>query len=844
LPRLLRLVILGDPHIHESDLPLWEQGIADINTLKPDHVLVVGDLTGGHLTGTPQGMKLAVSVLDRLDAPWHTVIGNHDLQAKEFDHDDAAVANFLQHVGRKQPWFTLDAGPLTVIGLSNTQWRQNPGTKNEIVINEPQRQWCVEQLERLADRPVFVLCHVPPIGSGLMTMAELHAFGGNAYANQNHMPGEVMGIVWEHPNVLAWFSGHNHLGQHYRDALSMRLGVQFAHTGVIGSHNRDGHRHSRVVDVYDTATIWQTYDHTRQCMDPALMHREPYSLDAMLAYRRRIHRKANVPRDPATMRQGPSADSILPEAGVRFAFLSDAHIVEAVNPCQQRVIEWSLQQIRSHMVDRVVLGGDLTHHASAEQAHRFLEALPLGKLPVTYLPGNNEGVHLRLDGARFRTTHWVNCVQRLEDWPGEVYALATACPQDVRDAVAQLAQLLPDQGLVLVLAHFPPDTIGQQIHTLNRPGLHIHWICGHRHEARTWQDGNVTVHVCAGLDPVKVRGQLPEIVIGDWDGQNLHLSRSQAPQAIINSPSRRFNPLGLAYRDTVEGTLETSFEHGIGVLQLHHSVLGTEPSPREDRLLSWFRHRFHRGFLSLHMPNFSVAGERLSLADMEPALRWAEAGGLDDLTIHMPNVPVSMLFDQDQQFLDTPWARSCLEVYAELAKRALAINASLSIENVYNKDRVPPDQEKLSCRPWHLTRFVQRLRQMLRQDGCLADRVQRVGIIFDAGHAFRDAVVSKIHGLADWIDQIADYMQLAHIHQTDRHEGKMRNHQPITDATGPLINYAGLLEIIEQRVPRQVPLLIEVRTREGALTSRRALCGIHAPLPPELPRTRRAAHAE
>lgn len=534
-----------------------------------------------------------------------------------------------------------------------------------------------------------------------------------------------------------------------------------------------------------------------------------------------------VVADPATMRQGPGP--FTPRlSDHRFAFLSDAHIFGRPYPCQRRVLGWAGRQIFGHSVQTVVLGGDLTHHASMEQAEAFIDAINIQPRPTIYLPGNNETTGIN-PGAQRRNFQFIRSVTRLDTWPGHAFALATTNQQDAEEAVNELAGMLPNSGTVLVIAHFPPALAGQEaVAKLAKPGLRIEWICGHQHQGLDYANGSISVHVCGGLDPIKVRNQLPEILICDWDGRRLSIHRHQVGMEFLRPAVRPQSPLGLAYRGEPTELLETALKTDVPALQFRWADIVGRLGDKERSLIRTFRRSCQSSFLSLHLPSFTLTESGVDIDEMEPCLGWATDAGIDDLTVHLPSASASRIFNEDQSLKSGEWVEGCLSAYTELARRAIAIGAQLSMENVYNKSRVADHEEVLSSRPWHLLRFVEEIRTRLGTAGYQAEQITAIGIIFDSGHAFRDPKVSKVHGLADWLQRIAPYLQLAHVHQTIPVDGKMKNHQPIESPCSAQINHAGLLPAFAEATSRPIPLLIEVRSREGALVSLRSLREIQA----------------
>lgn len=667
-----------------------------------------------------------------------------------------------------------------------------------------------------------------------MVLPELHARVGNAYVNQNTVPGKIQQVIWEHPNIVFWFSGHIHLGQHYRDAVSRRLGVFYAHTGTasrLGS--RDGCRHSRVLEIGPERLRLRTFDHGLRAIDLDLDHEEPNGLETLVAARKKMLGKRFVPADPATMAQGPN---LVPAGFRRLVFLSDAHSTVPLTPIAGRVAAWCARKIRELAPDRVILGGDLTHRAIPAQAGAFLDALGISDLPMDYLPGNNEGPTFEFPTE----TRPVRGCMEGEDME-RVFLLSTSTIEEMDVSVEALLTRLPQDGACLVFAHFPPFMASEErLKRLQNAPTRIHWICGHLHEALESSTGSLEMTICGGLDPIKVRGSVPELLSVEWNGEEVVIQRIRIPDKYLQPLQKPLHCAGVAFRGNAETLLQVAIDRKLPAIQFHYGH-SRGPAKEEEMVLARECRRTVPGaFMSLHLPNFPHPREGVDLSDQEPWLQWAEEMGLDDLTIHLPDVPANFLFDENEAWCDSAWAENCLQVYSTLSQRALKMGAQISFENIYNKQKNAPGEERLSTQPWQLLRFVERLRQRLAGEGFGLEELSRVGIIFDAGHAFADVQFSKFYGLADWLEQVAPYLQLSHIHQVrPRPEGGgMQNHQVIADQYGPRINFHGLLCAFRDASARALPLLVEVREQAAALESYETLVATGL-LASQLPGSRR-----
>lgn len=510
---------------------------------------------------------------------------------------------------------------------------------------------------------------------------------------------------------------------------------------------------------------------------------------------------------------------------MKFAFLSDVHAVCPLPKITRRVLVWCAQEIRAVAPDAVILGGDLTHHPRAGEADAVLEELALREFSLIFLPGNNETLTLAPEDSPAGKLLLRDPVTQYAE---AIFFLAASTETEFAVAVEKLLPQLRAGISNLVFAHFPPDmaTEGQLRRLASGP--HVDWICGHRHQCIQRDTGSLRVWISPGLDAVKTRGGRPGLFVVVWSAEGVRVHHEEAPPACLCPAPERLQNLrtGLAFLGSASEILETALVHRIPAAQFHHSCSQGTPTARERALVVRYREAVPESFLSLHLPDFSHPEEGPDMAEFEPWLEWAEGMGLDNLTVHFPEVAADFLFTENGQIASTAWSARCLDAYERLARRALALGARLSLENHHNETRpAAPGQERLGSRPDHLIALVRRIRETLESEGISSMDDARVGLLFDPGHAITDPLVSKQHGLADWLERLAPSLHLLHIHQVAAvADNTGRHHRPIRDIFGPYINYAGLLPVLADLTPRPLPLLIEVSDRKQALQS---WCTLH-----------------
>lgn len=221
-----KVAIMGDLHLPKlpTPMPLFEQArdqlVQMIGDSSAPRVIQLGDL-GSYEKGWPGSracFQRAGEYLNSFNIPVGMVLGNHDLEADEFETDEENLAAWHSAFAREHYW-SAELGPALLIGLSTVRFRSNPFSVHEVHIDDEQLAFFEAKLKEAAGRPVVVFTHAPPMGSGLKVMQTVHVKNRCAWLNHSSDPQRFMQLVEKNPNVKLWFSGHFHLSQSYPGAL-------------------------------------------------------------------------------------------------------------------------------------------------------------------------------------------------------------------------------------------------------------------------------------------------------------------------------------------------------------------------------------------------------------------------------------------------------------------------------------------------------------------------------------------------------------------------------------------------------------------------------------------------
>lgn len=254
-------IVIGDLHYDPDFKHVFEKGFQQFHQHSVSALIQLGDQGGYHYPGSKASFLDAKEIFDLAPAPLYTLMGNHDLEGDEFNSDEDSRQAWCEVFQRQHVWESFDIGPHLGISLSSWNFRTHPHCPHQVNLGAEQYAWLQEILKQNRDRTTFIFCHVPIISSGLISLLTPHLAAPNAFLDQTENPFKYDQLLADNPQVRLWFSGHNHLGHSYKNAITKRHACYFIHTGTMSTFTRDNLRQSRHIEFSDQKIDVSTIDH-------------------------------------------------------------------------------------------------------------------------------------------------------------------------------------------------------------------------------------------------------------------------------------------------------------------------------------------------------------------------------------------------------------------------------------------------------------------------------------------------------------------------------------------------------------------------------------------------------
>lgn len=146
----VRFAIIGD-RTGDHMPGIYEQIVVEVERMKPDFILTVGDMIEGYTADTNrlnQQWSEYKTIISKLSMPIYFTPGNHDITT------DAALGTYQKQIGK--PYYSFDISGIHFIILDNSRWDSSKDLPKE------QLDWLAADLKQSAYAAyTFVLFHKP-----------------------------------------------------------------------------------------------------------------------------------------------------------------------------------------------------------------------------------------------------------------------------------------------------------------------------------------------------------------------------------------------------------------------------------------------------------------------------------------------------------------------------------------------------------------------------------------------------------------------------------------------------------------------------------------------------------
>lgn len=502
------------------------------------------------------------------------------------------------------------------------------------------------------------------------------------------------------------------------------------------------------------------------------------------------------------------------KTSVTLALLCDSHLPLLKKTPAYTVFDRAVSDSRN--ADYIFTLGDITAHGNVNAMEHFIRKMNGTGTPWAAVPGNAElrdpetkeqllsvlESPLREEPVRFEDAGWSAVLLDCSDY---FYS------DSEKEKLAKAVQTLGETEYLMLLQHQGPGDLDKDSRDFLKALLspvaeRCVIVYGHKHRfgAEKWE--GIDTFRLQALDPDKAIGTPPlsvEMVLetgGKWTPLvREYCSRSR------KTVDEVIDRLGLSCFHLPKD-LDYAIEHGVKAIELRHGNM--TDLPEEELLGKIAAWRAAGGkYLSLHAtePGWKDGGFT-RVGQWYDSARWAKKIGADAITLHVPKAPVFRMKRRSAS------RRTMKEIYLN-GFALLSESCDIHIENMHMADGEDPGETR---RFGYLPNEVKGWINELKKEYPFPEKIS---FLLDVGHARNNAPFSSVYTMGMWYVMMGRMMDACHMHQVMNSPDGMKNHQPVTDIYGPLINFGGFLSAWEKKLICPRTIFLEVRSLENYLIS-------------------------
>lgn len=488
-------------------------------------------------------------------------------------------------------------------------------------------------------------------------------------------------------------------------------------------------------------------------------------------------------------------------SAITFAVVADLHLTKRKNTAQYAAFHWAIEDINQRRPDFVVIAGDNTAYGDREAIAFFKEKVKSIEVPYRVVTGNAD---IRTEATipealRMCSKAPLECMGR------KIISVNTA---DAHIYEGDREAILDCGDEDILIMHHNMDALDEDSKAFlsawaeEHKGLIIH---GHNHRNRDYIVGQTRCIGIRCMDSDKAIGKGPCFVYFTVDGEDVQME--ERPFLFSHSNVRDFKDrLGISCFD-IYHDIDFAMENHIKNIEIRKFTGSDEELVYlKDKVLEW---RKNGGdIVSVHMPNLYWNGEGVDGLDKwYDALRIVKTVQAETITIHPPRY----ILIKDMVPGSDAWEK-LVAIFAERIKE-LPLTTKAGIENIHFLSRDISEEERyFGYLPEEILSFVEALNTPYGYE--------RVGVVFDIGHARNNGPLFQRNVLSDWFEAVGRKTTAYHIHQSIPVPGHLQNHTAITNwEAAPSICFVSFIWAWQMNLINHCPMFMEMKTKENCKIS-------------------------
>ncbi len=477
---------------------------------------------------------------------------------------------------------------------------------------------------------------------------------------------------------------------------------------------------------------------------------------------------------------------------MKVAILCDLHLPKFKTSMQYEILDWAVDKIDCENVDLIIVAGDMTAFGEKDAFYHCLNKLK--KFPTAFLLGNSD-VRDVLTKEEYLNNYSKSIL--VENTDCTLYCLneaTTHLSEENRNFLKNI-----NSGAFIITHHNLEafDSESRDFLLKIMTDKSVTFIHGHKHRDMLHKLAKSTCIGLRGLDPDKVFG-LPSISFFEFVN-NSYTNYDVYYDLRFENPSDFRDYIGMSCYD-ISGDLEYAVNNNIKNIEIR---LRTIPDDLDDVIEKVRKWRSQGGrYLSVHMPDLKESdGSVIGIDTWNKASRMALGLNADALTIHVPKASFTDMLPSSKL-----WREFSNIMFETIS--LFDVNVKVGIENLHLTSGMKNDENRIfGCIPEECITWINELNNRFSFD--------RVGAVFDIGHASNNGILASIYTRSSWYELIGKKTVHYHIHQVIKGEKGLLNHKAIDNWYGMNISYVSFLMAWQKNHLNHAPMFLEMSIPEN-----------------------------